>query len=208
MNDFISTRLWPIITLIIGAFLHYIFTLLSDSRRIRIERERIRKNKLDNAYKALLEYIRYLPHSTIKVAIKDINRDGKYDEVDVEDIRKVLNEEIKNYSSSKNQNDEDFKKLKDCYNQVNVMFKKYEFANNNLYEEFRKHNDDFECYAPNNVIKAYYKLCILQEKSYNKGKIKDCDDVFVKDKGFSNSYKMLSAILDLKEAIIKDKIIV
>lgn len=208
MNDFISTRLWPIITLIIGAFLHYIFTLLSDSRRIRIERERIRKNKLDKAYKALLEYIRYLPHSTIKVIIKDINIDGKYDEVDVEDIRKVLNEEIKIYSNKELKNNEYYKKLKDCYGQVNVMFNKYEFANKNLYDGFRNYKDDFECYAPNNVIKAYYKLCLLQDKSYNKGKIKDCDEVFDKDKVISTSFTMLSAILDLQEAIAKDKIIV
>lgn len=208
MNEFVSTRLWPIITLIIGAILHYIFTLLSDSRRIRIERERIRKNKLENVYKALLEYVRQLPHSTLKVVLRDINVDGKYDEVDVEDIRKVLNEEIKNYNNIKNGNDEEFKKLKDCYNQVNVMFSKYELANNNFYGGFRKYSDDFECYAPNNVIKAYYKLCLLQDKSYNKGKIKDCDEVFDQDKVISTSFTMLSAILDLQEAIAKDKIIV
>lgn len=189
---------------IVGAVLTHIFNKKHEEKAERLDKEKIRREKLSKSYKYILKYINKVQFITTKDVLNSMKNSTKYDGLETSEIIYKMYSDLEKYDSNKEKYSDEIKELEDSIELLRYNERMYIEACE-IEEEFKnKEYEVFLLYASREVKMAWSRLKVIVDSGYKRNSkseykafILDTDDKY-HDNIFVDAYE------ELYEAIRKD----
>lgn len=168
MNEAFWEKVFPVITLILGGFIQFGFSLINDKISEKKEKKLLRREKLEPVYQNLRKYVRALPELSPREILLQIDNPYDYIGCKFGDVHKILTDRITELSNNRETNKDEINRLEKLMEALILIEDKIDEAVE-LYNYFvDNYIDAFYEFSSAEVQLEFTKLNLMVTNAFDK----------------------------------------